>query len=142
MDTVSPLYLVQTRTCELVALDLRSVSMLIARLSPLIDDAHRLGHSHRSIHAAIDAGGLTTSWNNYRVYLARARKARRIATIRPIGPVAEQITPDALPAAEPAPAQCGADSATRVLDALASARRAASRDYARIGRGLYRKDPL
>ena len=67
--------LVQQRTESLVAENLRSSSIVISRLRELIAEANRMGHSHSAIHARLQAGGLRTSWNNYRVSLVRARKS-------------------------------------------------------------------
>jgi hypothetical protein len=138
MDERSALDLVQTRTAELVAQRLRSDSVVISRLRVHIEDAARLGHSHKAIHASIEAGGLGTSWNNYRVYLARARKALRKEAFKPASPPWAPHLGDDAPA--PPPGDAGNPSPSRVLDALASARQTASKDYARIARDLYRKD--
>ena len=103
-----------------------------------------MGHSHSAIHARLQAGGLRTSWNNYRVSLVRARKsatgnaergAGAAAPLKPLPP-AEVMNPagrDSFVAAAPTP------SPTRVLDALAGAKQVASRDYAQVARDLHRK---
>ena len=136
--------LVQQRTESLVAEKLRSSSIVISRLRELIAEANRLGHSHSAIHARLQAGGLRTSWNNYRVSLVRARKsatgiaeqgAGAAAPSKP-APTAGVINPagrDAFVAAAQTP------SPTRVLDALAGAKQVASRDYAQVARDLHRK---
>jgi hypothetical protein len=136
--------LVQQRTESLVAENLRSSSIVISRLRELIAEANRMGHSHSAIHARLQAGGLLTSWNNYRVSLVRARKgasgiaergAGTAALSKPV-PTAEATNPagrNALVAAVPTP------SPTRVLDALAGAKQVASRDYAQVARDLHRK---
>ncbi|WP_157007702.1 hypothetical protein [Xenophilus azovorans] len=136
--------LVQQRAESLVAENLRSSSIAISRLRELIAEANRLGHSHSAIHARLQAGGLRTSWNNYRVSLVRARKTatgiadRGAGTAAPPKPVstAEVINPvgqNAFVAAAPPL------SPTRVLDALAGAKQVASRDYAQVARDLHRK---
>lgn len=136
--------LVQQRTESLVAENLRSSAIVITRLQELIAEANRMGHSHSAIHARLQAGGLLTSWNNYRVSLVRARKratgfaeqgAAAAALPEPV-PTAKVTDPagrDALVAEGPTP------SPTRVLDALAGAKQVASRDYAQVARDLHRK---
>jgi len=63
------LELLRRRTAELVAQRLRSEAAVISRLADLIQEAVKLGHSYRSIHEAIFAGGLATTWTNYRISL-------------------------------------------------------------------------
>ncbi len=77
MQNQSVIEVLRCRTAELVAQCLRSDAVVIARLADLIQDALQLGHSHRSIHEAMAAGGLAANWNTYRVSLRRVRKARR-----------------------------------------------------------------
>jgi hypothetical protein len=144
MESQNILDLVQVRTERLVAEKLRSASIVIARLQDLIAEANRLGHSHSAIHARLLAGGLETSWNNYRVCLVRARKRAGRAA-------AASATSNASP--QPAPSRASRDpggaaegglgssfsSPTHVLDALAGAKQVASRDYAQVARDLHRK---
>ena len=144
MENQNILDLVQRSTELLVAEKLRSTSIVIARLRDLIGQAHRLGHSHSAIHARLQAGGLETSWNNYRVCLVRARKS----AVRAAGTTA---TPHEEPKPEPSRASRASDGAaevkpgnalsspTHVLDALAGAKQVASRDYAQVARDLHRK---
>ncbi|MGJ7497880.1 hypothetical protein ACSFA8_22755 [Variovorax sp. RT4R15] len=166
MPRSTSLDLLQQSTLELVAQKLRSESVVIARLSALIQDAVRAGHSHRSIHEAITAGGLATSWTNYRIALGRARKAQRGATPARTSPAPSAALPAALPVAlispveligeaqgtSSLPDECGemggstraspstgTSSTTHVLDALQRAREVASKDYSRIARENYRQ---
>jgi hypothetical protein len=134
----------------LAAQHLRSSAVAVARLRELIEEAHRLGHSHCAIHGALVSGGLDIGWNNYRVALARARKAGRTfdAEHRSLD---SQPLPLPLPPPSPAPRQrpsplstvgLTADScATPVLDALRRARDTSSRDYARVALDSHRKEP-
>jgi len=147
----------QQRTAELVAQRLRSEAAVIARLKELIQEAVRLGHSHRSIHEAITIGGLAASWTNYRVSLGRARArhdARRAGSPPQPGPdVSAQgaahsaISAEALVAA-PSPLDPGtrdesalppASLNVEVLDALRRARQTASKDYSRIALERHRQ---
>ena len=144
MENQNILDLVQRSTELLVAEKLRSTSIVIARLRDLIAQAHRQGHSHSAIHARLQAGGLETSWNNYRVCLVRARKSA-------VHAVGASATPQAQPTPEPSRASRSPDGAatvtpgnalsspTHVLDALAGAMQVASRDYAQVARDLHRK---
>lgn len=129
------LTLLQRHAAALVALRLRSVSVVIARLAGLVGEAHALGHSHADIHARLRAAGLGVSWNNYRAALVRAR--RRAARAR----ISETVSSDvgAGPAASPAGTREPGASPVALLDALANAQRAASRDYATAARALARK---
>ncbi|KPU89218.1 hypothetical protein [Variovorax paradoxus] len=148
MSEVGALDQLRYRTAELVAQRLRSDAAVVARLETLIAHAVRLGYSHRSIHEAITAGGLATSWTNYRISLGRARKAQRTqeragespaASVSSIGP-AKQLPPlTAVAQMSPAPEAGGTSSTTDVLAALQRARRTASKDYARIAREQYRQ---
>ena len=142
------LELIASRAGLLAAQRLRSSAVAVARLRELIEEAHWLGHSHCAIHGALVSGGLGIGWNNYRVALARARKAGRTFD-------AEQLSLDSppfpLPPPSPAPRQrpsllstvgSTADScATPVLDALRRARDTSSRDYARVALDSHRKEP-
>ena len=141
MDEPGPLALIRTRTAELVARQLRSSSAVVARLRTRIEEANRLGHPHRAIHAAMEAGGLRTGWDGYQRSLSRARKAARaggVADTAPASPGADVPAHRSDPPASPD----GGDAvrATHALDALARARTVASRDYARVARDLYRKE--
>lgn len=160
---------VKERAAALVALDLRSVSVVLTQMRGLIVEAHRLGHSHKAIHASLEAAGLRASWNTYKSCLVRMKK---VAQGLPAGNVAETVPPAALgstctavdvaPPAKPvgriaksgsdpaltAPARLHnftpfvdtASSATRVLNALNEARKAAtSRDYVQVSRDLQRQ---
>lgn len=111
-------------TEALVAQHLRSVSAVVARLREAIGQAHAMGHSHAAIHATLCAGGLALSWNNYRAALVRARRRtrRRGATGAPTTAPSASVPPDS------------AGAPTPLLDALASAQRAAARDYAQVAR--------
>ena len=154
------LELVAARARVIAAQHLRSRAVAVARLRQLIDAAHGLGHSHGAIHAALVAAGLTMGWNNYRVALARARKAGRAFDARAVGAagsVAEHgdadprgnpllsRSPSLLPPLRPSwPSAAGptaAAGATPVLDALRRARDTSSRDYARVARDSHRKEP-
>lgn len=163
----TPLDLLKESTSDLVVQNLRSDSAVIARLSGLISEAVGRGISHRSIHEALTAGGLVTSWTNYRVALGRARKAERDArsAASPTNPPSPlRALSAAAPAslgdaglAEPLPETLlapsipgefgkihtlgGTSSATRVMDALQQAREVAnSKDYGQIARDLYRQE--
>ena len=164
MARQTPLDRLKESTSDPVVQNLRSDSAVIARLSGLISEAVGSGISHRSIHEALIAGGLVTSWTNYRVALGRARRARRTA-----GLASTTVEPSALraasaaqraslgeaqlaePAHEPLLASSaesgemqirGATScATRVMDALRQAREVAnSKDYGQIARDRYRQE--
>lgn len=126
---VDALDALQRDTQALVAQRLRSVSAVIARLADAIAHAHALGHGHAAIHARLRAGGLPVSWNNYRAGLVRAR--RRHAQRAPQSP--QLSSPFGPP---PGVARPGAPAVgpSAVLDALASAQRAASHDYAQAAR--------
>jgi hypothetical protein len=125
VDTLDAL---QRDTQALVAQRLRSVSAVIARLADAIGHAHALGHGHAAIHARLRAGGLSVSWNNYRAGLVRARKRRAVHSPLPPQPLAPCPPPGVASASGPAAGP------SAVLDALASAQRAASRDYAQAAR--------
>ncbi|SEK16545.1 hypothetical protein SAMN05444746_12717 [Variovorax sp. OK212] len=128
VDTLDAL---QRDTQALVAQRLRSVSAVIARLADAIGHAHALGHGHAAIHARLRAGGLSVSWNNYRAGLVRARKRRAVHS--PLPPLPPQsLAPCPPPGVASASGSAAGPSA--VLDALASAQRAASRDYAQAAR--------
>jgi len=131
------------RTRRLVAENLRSTSLVISRMRELIVEAHQLGHSHKDIHACMEAGGLRTSWNNYKSCLMRMKKASSAPPDRTRPPdTILARTPNAFPPA----VSVGVDvasrdlrSATHVLDALLEAKQSALRDYAQIARDLHRK---
>ncbi|SFQ70570.1 hypothetical protein SAMN05216567_12827 [Variovorax sp. OK605] len=131
VDTLDAL---QRDTQALVAQRLRSVSAVIARLADAISHAHALGHGHAAIHARLRAGGLAVSWNNYRAGLVRARKRRAVhSPLPPLPPLPPQSLAPCPPPGV-ASASGPAAGASAVLDALASAQRAASRDYAQAAR--------
>lgn len=160
MAQPAPLDLLKQTAADLVALDLRSDSAVIARLFELILAAFHSGHSHRSIHAAIASGGVTTGWSNYRMALRRARKARGKAPpadqppahLAPAGAAvaAEPFAGVGLDSAIPnrsremdtsTDGSAGTSTATHVMDALRQAREiASSKDYGQIGRDLYRQE--
>lgn len=102
-----------------------------------------MGHSHSAIHARLQAGGLLTSWNNYRVSLVRARKSATGTAERGAGAAALSKPPPTAEVINPAGgvfvAAAQTPSPTRVLDALAGAKQVASRDYAQVARDLHRK---
>jgi hypothetical protein len=160
----TPLDRLKESTSDLVVQNLRSDSAVIARLSSLISEAVESGISHRSIHEALIAGGLMTSWTNYRVALGRARRAKRTAgwastTVEPSplrAPSAAQRAsvreaglaeplPEPLLASSAEPGEMhtrgGTSCATRVMDALRQAREVAnSKDYGQIARDRYRQE--
>jgi hypothetical protein len=140
MDEPDPLALISVRTSELVARQLRSSSAVVARLRTRIEEAVRLGHPHRAIHAALEAGGLHTSWHGYQRSLARARKAARsvppTSSQNAVGSDLAEVGQGRLCDAVANDAAC----TTPALDALTRAKRVASRDYARVARDHYRKD--
>lgn len=70
---------IREQTRQLVAQNLRSKAVVIARLYDLIATAQKLGHKHESIYAMVVAGGLETSEKNYQVSLYRTRQARAMA---------------------------------------------------------------
>ena len=159
--------LLQQRSADLVAQDLRSESAAIARLCALVLDAVSNGHSHRSIHSAITAGGLAISPTNYRIALGRARKSQRhgsptlpgAATSKVVASRDEAMklkeeaatptpTPESsghshqsstIPADHPTDVSSGTSSATRVMDSLRRAQEVASKDYRRIAIDNYRQ---
>lgn len=133
------------RTTELVAQRLRSEAVVIAHLAQLIDQAVRFGHSHRAIHAALQAGGLTAGWNTYRVSLRRARTAQRAGTPPP-GAHAPGLSPQPVPGlsrpaheAAAAPAPGSAATGTEFAAALRRAQRNAERDYGQLARDHLRR---
>jgi hypothetical protein len=144
MSVIPILDLIQQSTERLVAENLRSSSVVIARMHELIAEATRLGHPHKAIHARIEAGGLRTSWNNYRVYLARARRGsmkrptkQGAASDSPHLPSiidASQVRTEPMVARDATPA-----SATSALDALADAKQTAAKNYSQIARSLNRR---
>ena len=137
--------LIQQRTAHLVALQLRSASVVIAHLAETIEQAVQFGHPHRRVHEAVNAGGLVISWNSYRVSLRRARKARRQPSraTRAVQPAERPAAPTGaaplLPEAARSHALAGVSSNADVLAALEHARRTATKDYARIAREKYRR---
>lgn len=140
MDEPDPLTLISARTSELVARQLRSSSAVVARLRTRIDEAVRLGHPHHAIYAALQAGGLRTTWHGYQRSLARARKAAR-GVPPPPPPVAGGGALAEVGQGRPCDAGVvDAACSTPALDALTRAKRVASRDYARVARDHYRKD--
>lgn len=146
--------------------ELRSASIIVGHLRGLILQAHGMGHRHKDIHASLQAGGLHATWNTYKSCLMRMKRAAqalpsssaRAAMLIPVtsptgtatGPMSastparprlnEALEPGASDPIESLGASTSTSSATRVLDALNEARRvASSRDYAQIGRDLYRQ---
>lgn len=142
MEGLNLLESLQACTAELVSVRLRSDSVVISKLCALIEAAHQFGHSHKSIHASIEAGGLPISWNSYRIALMRARKAlraRSVAKTSSMSPArSAEPSMDAVMTARTV--DVSRVAGTPVLDALASARLTATKDYARIARDLARKD--
>jgi hypothetical protein len=168
MARSTSLDLLQQRTADLVSQELRSESAAIARLCALIIEAVRTGHSHRSIHSAITAGGLAISPTNYRIALGRARKSRHNGSPTFSGTTVVAATSEAvasrdepmkiieaatvtqessgyshhastLPADHPTDVSSGTSSVTRVLDSLRRAQEVASKDYRRIAIDNYRQ---
>lgn len=142
------LELIAAQARRLAAQHLRSSAVAVARLRELIEEAHRLGHSHCAIHGALVSGGLDIGWNNYRVALARARKAGRTFDAEHLSldsPPLPMPPPSPAPRQRPSPLSTvgsTADScATPVLDALRRARDTSSRDYARVALDSHRKEP-
>ena len=155
---------VRERAGELVAQNLRSASVVISHLRELIVEAHGIGHSHKAIHASLEAAGLRASWNTYKSCLVRMKKATRslpctssTATPPVTGGCAlnargagSSMLPGAAVADGPAPPRLvvtpkhpmhSTSSATRVMDALQQARDVAnSKDYGQIARDLYRQE--
>lgn len=131
----------QRHTEALVAQQLRSVSAVVARLCDAIAQAHAMGHGHAAIHARLRAGGLALSWNNYRAALVRARRhARRRAAGVPTTAAALELQMAVTPVeGAAASAEAPASAPVQLLDALASAQRAASRDYAQVARASGRR---
>lgn len=137
--------LLEHRTAELVAQRLRSEAVVIAHLAEMIDQAVRFGHSHRAIHGALQAGGLSAGWNTYRVSLRRARTAHRAGTPPP-GAHAPARSPQpasglSRPADEAAapPAPGSAATGTEFAAALRRAQRNAERDYGQLARDHLRR---
>lgn len=153
MVSPAPLGVLKQSTAELVALGLRSESAVIARLVTQIIGAVEVGYSHRRIHETIVAGGLATSWTNYRIAVGRARKAQRsganvAATTQPAMMVPLCNGPADCIASTLATPQdagetytlAGTSSATSVMNALRQARDVAiSKDYGQLGLSLYRQ---
>ena len=153
MAALTPLGILKQSTADLVALELRSESAVIARLITYIVGAVQGGHSHRSIHETIVQGGLATSWTNYRIAVGRARRKQRLGENaketarhplpRPVHAVPEQGIKDTALMPEDAAeafAPANASSVTNVMSALREAREVAlSKDYGQIGRDLYRQ---
>ena len=154
------------RASVLAAQDLRSASIVFGHLRGLILEAHGMGYRHKAIHASLEAADLRSTWNTYKSCLKRMKKTAD--ALPPESPPADVFPPVTLTAAtvtapmststpaRPLPkeaskagatdtnerlaASTSTASATRVLDALNEARRVAtSRDYAQIGRDLYRQ---
>ena len=147
---------VRERASHMVALNLRSASVVLSHLRELLVEAHDIGHSHKAIHASLEAAGLRASWNTYKSCLTRMKKARRTSPSPPsaISPSPSSASPAAFvlsaqsaaprmhpraaaadesaalrPDAVPAdvtPPQQSTSSATRVLDALRQAREVAN----------------
>ncbi len=129
---------VKEQAGELISHELRSASVVLVRMRELIVAAHRSGHSHKAIHATLEAAGLRASWNTYRSCLQRMKKADLAMSSQ----MAEG--PPAAPAAKHAAARDELVdlpyTSTHVIDALRQARElAASKDYGQIGRDLFRQ---
>lgn len=165
MQETDVLQRLRGRAGELVAQNLRSASVVLGHLRELIVEAHGIGHSHKAIHASLEAAGLRASWNTYKSCLMRMKKAPRTlpSSSTTAAPTATSgcalnariasslMQPGAAVAGESAPLRLAAapthvahpppstSSATRVLDALIEARKVASRDYAQIARDLHRE---
>lgn len=142
MTTAPILIRIKAKTSELVAEELRSKAVVIARMLDLITEANKLGHTHKAILQSINAGGLDTGMNNYRVYLHRARQSRE-RTIPPGAQpedkggsqplVQREISP---PASLPDIGAAGEGSVTQVRDALVGAKQTATTDYSQYARNL------
>lgn len=158
---------VRERAGELVAQNLRSASIVLRHMRELIVEAHGIGHSHKAIHASLEAAGLRASWNTYKSSLVRMKKATHglpaaaptssDATSTVTGGCAlsargagSSMQPraaavDESPALRVVPPPTyptrSTSSATRVMDALQQARQVAnSKDYGQIARDLYRQE--
>lgn len=143
MATAPILIRIKTKTSELVAEELRSKAIVIARMLDLITEANKLGHTHKAILQSINAGGLDTGMNNYRVYLHRARQSRERAIPPDAQPedkggpqpqVQREIPP--LPVPLPDSGAAGEASVTQVRDALVGAKQTATTDYSQYARNL------
>ena len=146
MQEADVLQCIRERAAELVAQNLRSASVVLGHMRMLIVEAHGIGHSHKAIHAALEAAGLRASWNTYKSCLTRMKKATRTlpsssATAASVVTSGSVLNPrNAGSSIQPDAAVADAtSSATRVLDALIEARKVASRDYAQISRDLHRE---
>ncbi|RZL93367.1 MAG: hypothetical protein EOP82_07885 [Variovorax sp.] len=137
---------------------------MLSHLRELIVEAHGIGHSHKAIHASLEAAGLRASWNTYKSCLVRLKKATRAlpststtatptvtsgcalnarsagSSMKPGAAVADESAPLRLVPARTYPTH-STSSATRVMDALQQAREVAnSKDYGQIARDLYRQE--
>lgn len=84
MEDADILTKIETEARNLVAQQLRSKAVVVARLLDLINQANHLGHTHESIHARTVAAGLDTSLKDYATYLYRARaRARKGGSYEP-----------------------------------------------------------
>jgi hypothetical protein len=144
---------------------LKSSAAVIQRVCPLIGEARGAGFSHRAIYDALCAGGLPTTWTNYRIALGRAikvsnRPAAAVSGRRRSGgelavafegaPVRNDDLRHAASHSAPRTAigpeelkswTSGTSTATRVMDALRQAREVAnSKDYGQIARDRYRQE--
>lgn len=128
-------------TTALVSEQLKSRAMVIHRLCGLIEEARALGHSHKTVHDVLRTSGLDLDFNSYRVSLTRARRAHEEKSMAAdVAAATGSGTPGAallLPVSTP-PSQ---GSATWVKDALVAARAAGDKDYARVARDHFRKNP-
>ena len=167
MQEPDALQRVRERAGELVAQNLRSASVVLGHMRELIVEAHGIGHSHKAIHASLEAAGLRASWNTYKSCLVRMKKATRAlpSTSSTTNPTASPLvfsgcalnarsacssmSPGTAVADEsatlrldPVPTRPthSSSSTTRVMDALRQAREVAnSKDYGQIARDLYRQ---
>jgi hypothetical protein len=166
MQETDVLQRIRERTAELVAQNLRSASVVLGHMRGLIVEAHGIGHSHKAIHASLEAAGLRASWNTYKSCLVRMRKATRASpsslattapaytsgsalsarsassSMQPDGAVADSTTARLAPVAftHLNPTH-HTSTATHVMDALRQAREIAnSKDYGQIARDLYRQE--
>lgn len=131
----------------LVARQLRSTAVLLSQMRTLIVEAHEAGHSHKVIHATLEAAGLRASWNTYKCCLRRMKKAAKAATSTDA--YQTSVAPDASRPLETSstPPSCTSGgrahptaSATHVMDALRQAQAVANaKDYGQIARDRYRQ---
>lgn len=63
-----------SRASHLLAMNLRSKAVVIARLLPLIERAAGYGYSHATIHQLLVANGMSIGFDVYKNALYRARQ--------------------------------------------------------------------